>query len=82
MSAPEKSNTFDRFGSVKQFDVTGKTLLVPDMSPTAGKVLAASFRAVGVNAVIMETYKGLSLGKEFTSGKECFPCQVTLGDVL
>ncbi len=30
----------------------------------------------------METYKGLALGKEFTSGKECFPCQVTLGDIL
>jgi predicted nucleotide-binding protein (sugar kinase/HSP70/actin superfamily) len=22
------------------------------------------------------------MGKEFTSGKECFPCQVTLGDIL
>ena len=30
----------------------------------------------------METYKGLALGKEFTSGKECFPCQITLGDIL
>jgi predicted nucleotide-binding protein (sugar kinase/HSP70/actin superfamily) len=30
----------------------------------------------------METYEGLDLGKEFTSGKECFPCQVTMGDIL
>ena len=44
--------------------------------------LRPAFRAVGVNALIMETYKGLALGKEFTSGKECFPCQVTLGDIL
>ena len=36
----------------------------------------------GINALIMDTYKGLELGKEFTSGKECFPCQVTLGDIL
>jgi predicted nucleotide-binding protein (sugar kinase/HSP70/actin superfamily) len=74
---------FGRFyDKVKQFDVTGKTLLVPEMAPFASRLLAATFRAVGVNAVIMETYKGLSLGKEFTSGKECFPCQVTLGDIL
>ncbi len=74
---------FERFHEkVKQFDVTGKTLLVPEMAPFASRLLAASFRAVGVNALLMETYKGLALGKEFTSGKECFPCQVTLGDIL
>ncbi|MGC9964522.1 MAG: CoA activase [Syntrophobacteraceae bacterium] len=74
---------FGRFGDkVKQFDVTGKTLLIPEMAPFSSRLLAATFRAVGVNAVIMETYKGLALGKEFTSGKECFPCQVTLGDIL
>ncbi len=65
---------FGRFSDkVKQFDVTGKTLLIPSMAPFASRLLAASFRAVGVNAVLMETYKGLALGKEFTSGKECFP---------
>ncbi len=74
---------FGRFyEKVKQFDVTGKTLLIPVMASFASPLLAASFRAVGVNALIMETYKGLALGKEFTSGKECFPCQVTLGDIL
>ena len=74
---------FGRFGDkVKQFDVTGKTLLIPVMAPFASRLLAAAFRAVGVNALIMETYKGLAIGKEFTSGKECFPCQVTLGDIL
>jgi predicted nucleotide-binding protein (sugar kinase/HSP70/actin superfamily) len=30
----------------------------------------------------MPTMIGLHLGKELTSGKECFPCQITLGDVL
>ncbi len=68
--------------SVGQFDVSGRTLLLPDMAPNAVRLLVASFRAVGVDAVVMETYSGLSLGKEFTSGKECFPCQVTLGDIL
>lgn len=82
MAVSEKSN-FDRLNtSIKQFDVTGKTLLIPEMAPLASHLLAAVFRAVGVNALVMETYKGLALGKEFTSGKECFPCQVTLGDIL
>jgi len=82
MTVSEKQH-FGRFhDKVKKFDVTGKTLLIPDMTPFASRLLAACFRSVGVNAKIMETYKGLALGKEFTSGKECFPCQVTLGDIL
>ncbi len=67
---------------MKHPDVSQKTLLIPDMAPNVTRLLAASWRAWGVNAVVMETFKGLVLGKEFTSGKECFPCQITLGDVL
>jgi len=52
------------------------------MNRTTGHLLAGVFRGFGVNAVVMETYKGLDLGKEFTSGKECFPCRVTTGDIL
>jgi predicted nucleotide-binding protein (sugar kinase/HSP70/actin superfamily) len=67
---------------VGRFDVSGKTLLVPDMAPIGSRLLAASFRAFGVPAQVLPTYTHLHLGKEFTSGKECFPCQVTLGDIL
>lgn len=67
---------------VGQFDLSGKTLLIPEMAPLGSRFLAAAFRAYGVPAKVMETYTGLHLGKEFTSGKECFPCQVTLGDIL
>ncbi|MEM5787002.1 MAG: CoA activase [Syntrophobacteraceae bacterium] len=81
--AEAQAQNFNRLlTEVKQFDVTGKTLLIPNMAPFATQVLGGCFRAVGVKAKIMETYKGLTLGKEFTSGKECFPCQVTLGDIL
>ncbi|MFO8031994.1 MAG: CoA activase [Desulfohalobiaceae bacterium] len=67
---------------VSRFDLSGKKVLIPDMSPFGARLLAASFRAFDVPAQVMPTYTGLSLGKEFTSGKECFPCQVTLGDIL
>ena len=52
------------------------------MHPAGAEFLAAGFRAIGVPALVMETGTGLGLGREQTSGKECFPCQVTLGDVL
>lgn len=83
MREPKDPAVFNRFEEhVKQFDVSGRRLLIPDMSPTGSRLLAASFRAIGADAIVMDTYKGLTLGRAYTSGKECFPCQVTLGDIL
>jgi len=59
-----------------------KTLLIPEMDRVASRLVAATFRGFGVKAQVLETYKGLDLGKEYTSGKECYPCQITLGDIL
>lgn len=59
-----------------------KTVLIPEMNRMASHLVAATFRGFGVAAQVMETYNGLDLGKEYTSGKECYPCQVTLGDIL
>jgi predicted nucleotide-binding protein (sugar kinase/HSP70/actin superfamily) len=83
MAAAGTLGSFEGFQQkVGRFDVSGKTLLLPEMNPFSSHLLAASFRAFGVPAQVMETYKGLVWGKEYTSGKECFPCQITLGDVL
>ena len=60
----------------------GKTVLVPEMSRSGSRLLVATLRGFGVDTQLMGTYEGLHLGKRFTSGKECFPCQVTLGDVM
>jgi predicted nucleotide-binding protein (sugar kinase/HSP70/actin superfamily) len=59
-----------------------KMVLIPEMNRMASHLVAATFRGFGVAAQVMETYNGLDLGKEYTSGKECYPCQVTLGDIL
>jgi predicted nucleotide-binding protein (sugar kinase/HSP70/actin superfamily) len=67
---------------VGRFSVQGKTFLIPEMNRVGAHLLAGVFRGFGTNAEVMETYEGLDLGKEFTSGKECFPCVVTLGDIL
>lgn len=60
-----------------------RTLYLPHMAEGA-RCLAAAFRAVGCKAEVMPTYspKGLEFGKRNTSGKECFPCIVTTGDMF
>lgn len=68
--------------NVGQFDLRNKTILIPEMNRIGAYLIAATFRSFGIDGLVMETYKGLDLGKEFTSGKECFPCQVTTGDIL
>ncbi|MBW1794785.1 MAG: CoA activase [Deltaproteobacteria bacterium] len=67
---------------VGRFNAQGKRFLIPEMNRIGSHLIAGVFRGFGINASVMETYKGLDLGKEFTSGKECFPCVVTLGDIL
>jgi predicted nucleotide-binding protein (sugar kinase/HSP70/actin superfamily) len=80
---PQRRITFRSFSEkVGQFSLRDKTFLIPEMNRTTGHLLASVFKSFGVNALVLETYKGLDLGKEFTSGKECFPCQVTTGDIL
>jgi len=77
------SGVFQSMGEkVGRFRPRDQLLLIPEMNRIGSHLMAGAFRAFGVDARVMETYKGLDLGKEFTSGKECFPCQVTLGDIL
>jgi len=82
----EKVTQLDTFRIISErvgrFSVQGKTFLIPQMNRIGGHLLAGVFRGFGINSKVMETYEGLDLGKEFTSGKECFPCVVTLGDIL
>jgi predicted nucleotide-binding protein (sugar kinase/HSP70/actin superfamily) len=83
MHGESGSQTFRSLSEmVGQFKLKGKTFLIPQMNRIGGHLLAGAFRSFGIRAVVMDTYKGLDLGKEFTSGKECFPCQVTTGDIL
>ena len=68
--------------SVGKFLLGKKTVLIPEMNRLGSHLFAAAFRGFGIDAKVLETYKGLDLGKEYTSGKECYPCQVTMGDIL
>jgi predicted nucleotide-binding protein (sugar kinase/HSP70/actin superfamily) len=60
----------------------GKTFLIPEMNRVTSHLIAASVRSFGLDAQVLKTYRGLDHGKKYTSGKECYPCLVTLGDLL
>lgn len=61
-----------------------KKMFVPEMDYGGARVLAASFRHIGVNADVVphSTTKSMKKGFACTSGEECFPQQITLGDFL
>jgi len=63
--------------------LSGRTLFIPYMSDHA-LVLAASFRSFGIKAQALPPSddETLRLGREVTSGKECLPLVLTLGDML
>jgi predicted nucleotide-binding protein (sugar kinase/HSP70/actin superfamily) len=68
--------------NVGRFNLRNKKFLVPQMNRIGSHLLAATFRGFGIDAKVMENHKGLDLGMEHTSGKECYPCQITTGNIL
>jgi predicted CoA-substrate-specific enzyme activase len=61
----------------------GKTLIIPRMAPHAD-VVAAAMEAFGVNAISLPEpdERNLLYSNQVTSGTECLPYRVTLGDFL
>jgi len=79
----KKENQFESLNqSIGKFHLRNKIVLIPEMNRISAHLLAAVFRGFNIHAKVLETYQGLDLGKEHTSGKECYPCQVTMGDIL
>jgi predicted nucleotide-binding protein (sugar kinase/HSP70/actin superfamily) len=60
-----------------------KTVYVPRMSDHAFG-LAAAFRMCGLNAEVMDppTPATVKIGRRHVSGKECYPCAITTGDMV
>jgi len=84
----ESKQAIERFRKkvyISRFSSNGcpRTLYIPYMSDHAIP-FAAAFRACGIpsEALPEPNENTLEFGKKFTSGKECFPCQVTTGDII
>jgi len=70
--------------SVKKKVLAGRKLYVPQMAYEGAKFICAAMRSVGIDATIspFSDERTLELGGRYTSGDECFPEKVTLGDFL
>ncbi len=60
-----------------------KTIYIPNMCDQA-YALRAAFDRYGLTAEVLEEPDDatLAFGQKFTSGKECFPCVITTGDMI
>ena len=59
-------------------------VIIPRMADGSVRLLVASFRAVGIDAeaTAPSDSRTLELGARYTSGDECFPAKVTIGDFM
>ncbi len=64
-------------------DASGCTIYIPPMTDHS-KAVAAAFEACGGHAEVLpdSDQRTLELGRRHTSGKECYPCTLTTGDLL
>ncbi len=60
-----------------------RTVYIPRMSDHT-LALAAAFETCGLDAEVMERtdMEAVKLGRQYVSGKECYPCAVTTGDMV
>ncbi len=68
----------------KSHPLTGRRLYIPRMSAGGARAMAAAFRSLGVDAEISppSDESTLSLAARFTTGDECLPQRITLGNFL
>jgi len=61
----------------------GRTVYIPRMSDHAFGI-AAAFEACGLEAEVMDVpdIESVKLGRRHVSGKECYPCAITTGDMV
>jgi predicted nucleotide-binding protein (sugar kinase/HSP70/actin superfamily) len=64
--------------------LAGRTLWVPRMTYVSATFFAAVFRSIGIDAHVTpeSDERTLELGGLYTSGEECYPEKITLGDFL
>ena len=70
--------------SVSRPPLAGRTVFFPPMTEAGVNTISAAFRSVGIDARPMPPSddETLLLGGRFSSGEECLPQKVTLGDTL
>ncbi len=64
--------------------LSGRTVFFPSMTEAGVRCIASAFRSVGIEAQPMppSDEETMVLGGRYSSGEECLPLKVTLGDIL
>lgn len=64
-------------------DFRKRTVFIPRMSDHAFAI-AAAFERCGISSQVLpeSTKEAVDLGRRYVTGKECYPCAVTTGDML
>ncbi|KKK49850.1 hypothetical protein LCGC14_3130900, partial [marine sediment metagenome] len=64
--------------------LAGRRMWIPRMTYSGAMMMAAVFRSVGIDAAVVpeSDERTLELGGLYTSGEECYPAKVTLGNFL
>ena len=64
--------------------LAGRRLWIPRMTYAGARMAAAAFRSAGIDAAVTpeSDERTLELGGLFSSGEECYPAKITLGDFL
>ncbi len=62
----------------------GKRIYIPPMAYGSARAFAAAFRAIGLEAepTPPSDHRTRELGAKYTSGDECYPAKVTVGDFM
>jgi len=68
----------------REHPLKGKKVYIPPMAYGSGRAFASVFRAIGVDADIVPPSddRTRELGSRYTSGDECYPAKVTVGDFM
>ena len=68
---------------IRNLKSRNRTIFIPNMTDHAYAIKAA-FNSNSVDAEVVEESDGqtLQLGRKYTSGKECYPCILTTGDLF
>ncbi|MCX6364834.1 MAG: hypothetical protein NTW58_11835, partial [Actinobacteria bacterium] len=70
--------------AIKAFGLEGRRLYLPQMPYGGSYLLAAAIRSIGFDAwpTSDSDERTLELGSRVTSGDECYPQKITIGDFL
>src|SRR4051812_6796867 len=74
----------DRAAAAAGHPLSGKRIYIPPMAWGSARAFASVFRAIGLEAepTPPSDHRTRELGARFTSGDECYPAKVTVGDFM